>query len=970
MEMYLQILIGMIPAFLIAIIMLLVSKKRNKAPWGVIVVTLLISGLVIFLVKPDLRTTEKKEKNKSQASAVYDQYYQMINESRYTQALQMLASSGTEYDEQYLFSMSLFYAIEGDTHALSGIDSVLNEEFYKNLKGDENSTFEKIMEQVKSDNPDYTLMKTIALDYAASAVSSDKKNRNDEDETEHKNGEEYLQELSAEADSEDLMLAGEILRNGKYDTKSIEKNKEYKDYQKASESVADLIKHNDREYKYSKEEQAVLDAFKDTYRLDDKMTYSEWVFALMEDKAKEDVSSASKMYMEMAAVDYDVNNGDKTDNYISKSFDTAVYSSDAQYAYAAMELQNIMDNKNDTEARKNIDGYVDILCDAMTPQDAYLYLNEPENITFNDEAMDEAIDEVIAADVPEYADDSKKVGDIAGFRQYLSDMVNHSSSELSIITVDIDDSFEVNSVIAINNKIAADEEKVKSVLSVMDCNLDIYDYDVERVDYDKINLVLCCDNSGSMSDYGKIDDLKTALYALVDKLGKDAYIGMVPFDSSVITSNICPITSNVSNMNTCVDKMQAGGGTNIYSGVVESLNLFEDGKNDLNILIVMSDGQDSMPSADQLSQIKAICDQKHITIYTMGLGNDVQSEVLSAYSNACGGEYLFVSDAGSLLGFYEYIYNLGKNRYKITFEAKDKLCNSRVLRIQSVNSEIYEDEKAYSINGTEVYDIEEIAMNLVSDSDVSLYGLEKNVIYRSPDIQTISLYGKGFSDADDLSVVATGKGTINLDAEYIDDQEIIITVPENMNEGIYSLVVTCDGNVLRLNDELTISGATRYYKRFGDYEFVSSVVEDYTGKTVMSGDVVMNDWLNFSGVLTISGDEYSDYATLNSDFAYVNAVKQGIQFQTAALNDVLISKTGNYPNELYDGVVIPGVINIANAYMGIAPDRLWYSYFSGDAVYNTACEIFTNEIIDANEKFPHNEMIKISKNQISIGCIE
>ena len=54
--------------------------------------------------------------------------------------------------------------------------------------------------------------------------------------------------------------------------------------------------------------------------------------------------------------------------------------------------------------------------------------------------------------------------------------------------------------------------------------VEIPDYKVKKLEYDTVNIALCCDNSGSMEGE-KIENLKKAVSTFVGKLADEVNIG-------------------------------------------------------------------------------------------------------------------------------------------------------------------------------------------------------------------------------------------------------------------------------------------------------------------------------------------------------------------------------------------------------------------------------------------------------------
>ncbi|WP_424357942.1 VWA domain-containing protein [Methanocella sp. MCL-LM] len=158
-----------------------------------------------------------------------------------------------------------------------------------------------------------------------------------------------------------------------------------------------------------------------------------------------------------------------------------------------------------------------------------------------------------------------------------------------------------------------------------------------------VDVMFTIDSSGSMSWNDPNGYRKTAAKNFVGALVPGDRAGVVDFDSYASVKQ--PLTSNFSDVNRSIDRLDASGGTNIGAGVsAANSHLIANGnKSHAWLMILLTDGQGSY-SSYYTQQAKA----NNITIYTIGLGSSVDSNLLTQIATQTGGKYFSVSSADQL----------------------------------------------------------------------------------------------------------------------------------------------------------------------------------------------------------------------------------------------------------------------------------------------------------------------------------
>lgn len=805
-------------------------------------------------------------------------------------------------------------------------------------------------------------------------------------------------------DSHSLLILAELCRMNKIKGSVLAESDINNKIKNRNTRMYDWISAQDSSNDFG-EKQEVVDSAKSMLEQSDISTpkqYKAWVssqlLALAEGGGEKE---ASKLYLELARLDYTENGGSSNDDYIRKALLTAGNSEDEAYASSAAAINAILEDKNNTESLKSIDGYVDQLIENMGAEEmspgfgtdlsyedrlfADQIMNElyPESSEPSEgEAPESVIMPMVRRDSGEprvglvdYEYDSESnysssdsTSEQKAFSSYVTAQVNQITASINIASVDASEFDKVSLVVAVDDSIADNAEKFKSAIDIYDCGVLIKDYTVEKIEDEKFNIVLVCDNSGSMGDYDKIGNLKSALNVFVNNLSSDVRVGIVSFDSSIIQKCCCPLGSDADTLRDTISKMGAYGGTDIRDGVYEGINRVNPGEG-LNVLIVMSDGQDSMPSDSTLSEIKKACAEKDILIYSMGLGSDVDSQVLSAYSNAGGGSYTYVSDANALLSFYQYLYGVSRNRYKVTYNAQDTMLVSRKAMAVYKSDAKVSDTMKYSINDGSPTQTDLDEDDLGEDYEIPLNGLtvsgfDTRLIYRSSSDQIIHLLGQGLVKDTELTVSITSGMSYELKCEYESDTSWKVTIPSDTACGEYDVIVTVNGRRCVFTSGFVVSSNKTSVIRFGDYVFEASNVMHFDNEVRLTGFVRMNNWLGFSGGVSLRGNLATDSSiVLSASNAYVCYQKN-----TQGLNAfaMLMSETGTM-------ITIPSISELtlyrnsgispssdefrtdaAYAGMGLLVQNLFELNTPGIRLYPDRLEVNFNEF---TSKFPMQDQI-------------
>ncbi|WP_082105964.1 VWA domain-containing protein [Methanosarcina sp. 1.H.T.1A.1] len=163
------------------------------------------------------------------------------------------------------------------------------------------------------------------------------------------------------------------------------------------------------------------------------------------------------------------------------------------------------------------------------------------------------------------------------------------------------------------------------------------------VDVVYVDVMFAMDSSGSMSWNDPYGYRKTAAKNFVGALLPGDRAGVVDFDS--YSRLIRPLTSDFDAVNSSINSLDASGGTNIGAGMnTANSHLINSGDSEHAwMVILLTDGQGTYSNTYTQQAIN-----NNITVYTVGLGSDVDTALLTGIATATGGQYFSVSTAEDL----------------------------------------------------------------------------------------------------------------------------------------------------------------------------------------------------------------------------------------------------------------------------------------------------------------------------------
>lgn len=166
-----------------------------------------------------------------------------------------------------------------------------------------------------------------------------------------------------------------------------------------------------------------------------------------------------------------------------------------------------------------------------------------------------------------------------------------------------------------------------------------------------INIVLVLDVSGSMSSNNRLNNLKKVTKGLVERMNlNNSTLSLIAFESSAQIR--LKFSQDETSINSAIDILSAGGGTNYGTAIKVANQLMNDRPNDKDTYVIfVSDGVASISEVNEnLVELKT-----KANIYSMGIGLDSGDEYLKIIASNDNNYYSYNDSADdmTLSEFYD-----------------------------------------------------------------------------------------------------------------------------------------------------------------------------------------------------------------------------------------------------------------------------------------------------------------------------
>lgn len=169
--------------------------------------------------------------------------------------------------------------------------------------------------------------------------------------------------------------------------------------------------------------------------------------------------------------------------------------------------------------------------------------------------------------------------------------------------------------------------------------------------FDGLDIAFVIDDSGSMTSNDANNIRVDVTKEFIQKLTDNDRGAVISFTSG--STVLSQFTNDKNVLTAATDNLWSYGGTNLSSGISQALSMFDglgSSENKLKYIVMLTDGQGSYNTSLTTQSLNS-----NIVIHTIGLGNSVDSYVLTAMAEGTGGQYYPVDKADDLYYIFETI---------------------------------------------------------------------------------------------------------------------------------------------------------------------------------------------------------------------------------------------------------------------------------------------------------------------------
>ncbi len=175
--------------------------------------------------------------------------------------------------------------------------------------------------------------------------------------------------------------------------------------------------------------------------------------------------------------------------------------------------------------------------------------------------------------------------------------------------------------------------------------------------------VLTIDTSGSMT-HADLAQEKAAAIAFVQGLRPQDQVAVVAFSTHV--QRLTGFTANREVLAGAINELQPGGNTALYDALWDSVELSAEAPALRRVVILMTDGVNTASRAS-LDDGLNLAVRERTAVYTIGLGRDLDRNVLSRVAQKTGGTSLIAPTPGDLHQAYDRIATELRSQYLLRY---------------------------------------------------------------------------------------------------------------------------------------------------------------------------------------------------------------------------------------------------------------------------------------------------------------
>lgn len=170
----------------------------------------------------------------------------------------------------------------------------------------------------------------------------------------------------------------------------------------------------------------------------------------------------------------------------------------------------------------------------------------------------------------------------------------------------------------------------------------------ERTDLRPLNLVFVIDKSGSMADSDKMSRVKEGLRTMLTRLKSSDVVSIVAFDTGAQVMYPAGTVDTGEGLRYAIDCLTPGGSTNLHAGLMlgyaEARRHFRPGATNRVILLTDGIANQGVTEPARIAHDSAAYNVQGIDLSTIGVGLDLNNDLLRTLARSGRGLYHFISD--------------------------------------------------------------------------------------------------------------------------------------------------------------------------------------------------------------------------------------------------------------------------------------------------------------------------------------
>ena len=189
-------------------------------------------------------------------------------------------------------------------------------------------------------------------------------------------------------------------------------------------------------------------------------------------------------------------------------------------------------------------------------------------------------------------------------------------------------------------------------------------------------MVMVMDNSGSMASEVSVNSMTgqsdgrsklaiaiAAAVGAIDNLMTEDYVGVLTFDDQYEwVQEVAKVGEVKDDAIEKVKNIPMGGGTTIQPALIEAIDKISQTDAGIKHILLLTDGEGE---TKDFSQAIKLANDNGVTVSTIAVGADSDTQLLETIANACGGRYYFSSSASEVPRiFAEEVYMSGNTYYQ------------------------------------------------------------------------------------------------------------------------------------------------------------------------------------------------------------------------------------------------------------------------------------------------------------------